>query len=64
MDSSQRSRLPGGLVCRWRYALCPLTADKKLDHAQILPTSYGGYLYTIAANEDEDGIVFEQRPAS
>lgn len=40
-----------------RYALYTLTADKKLDHAEILPTSYSGYLYTIAANEGDDGIV-------
>lgn len=40
-----------------RYALYTLTVDKKIDHAEILPTSYSGYLYTIAANEGEDGIV-------
>jgi hypothetical protein len=39
-----------------KYALYTLTVDKKLDHAEILPTSYSGYVYIVTGNEDGDGI--------
>ncbi|MEZ4364221.1 MAG: hypothetical protein R3B48_28865 [Kofleriaceae bacterium] len=40
-----------------RYALYTRTDDKKLDHAEILPTAYRGYIYTISADEEEGTIV-------
>jgi hypothetical protein len=39
-----------------KYALYTLTVDKKLDHAEILPTSYSGYIYIVTGNEDGDAI--------
>src|SRR6476620_10912699 len=36
-----------------KYALYELVQGKTIDHAEILPTTYSGFIYTITANDDE-----------
>jgi hypothetical protein len=61
-----------------KYALYEATADGLLDHAEILPTSYAGYVYTVTAMDDgivvarskigacasfgDDGSIVERKP--
>ena len=41
-----------------KYALYVLADDKgKLDHAEILPTTYAGFVYTITADDDATGMI-------
>ena len=35
-----------------KYALYTLVTDGKIEHAEILPTSYSGYVYTITVPDD------------
>lgn len=36
-----------------KYALYELVEDGHIDHAEILPTSYDGFVYTITASDNE-----------
>jgi hypothetical protein len=43
-----------------KYALYELIENGRIDHAEILPTSYDGFVYTITSNDD--GIIVARAP--
>jgi hypothetical protein len=45
-----------------KYALYELVENGRIEHAEILPTSYDGFVYTIMPNDDGSAIVVSRVP--